>query len=190
VGEWFTSFDEAWAHFVARAEPLESFFDQFEDDLDAVAEGWLIVPPPEVKREALRVQGALEDVPGLELVPHHFLHVWIRGTSHGPDPDELAERAPFDVAYSRLNCFHNAVVVEVESRAFDEVAAPPTFLPHMTVAVVRGTPATEPVREAVEPLRDVDLGTAVARQLVRVGFPASKTTIFEPWTVLDALGST
>ena len=189
MGEWFTSFDDAWTHFLARREPLESFFAQFEDEpANATAEGWLIVPPPEVKREALRVQGVLEDVPGLELVPHHFLHVWIRGTSHGPDPNELAQLAPFELDYRRLTCFHNAVVVEAASEAFDRVSAPPTFLPHMTVAVVRGTPDPEPVRDAVVPLRDVVVGNDVVRQLVRVRFPASATTVLQPWTVCDALG--
>jgi hypothetical protein len=189
MGEWFTSFDDAWDHFLARDEPLESFFDQFEDDPDAVAEGWVIVPSPAVKREALRVQGVLEQVPGLELVPHHFLHVWIRGTSHGPDPEELAETAPFELGYRRLACFHTAVVVEAVSDAFDRVDAPPTFLPHMTLAVVRGAPDPGPIRDAVVPLRDVELGRDAVRQLARVRFPCSATTVLEPWTVLDALGA-
>jgi hypothetical protein len=188
VGEWFTSFEEAWSSFVARTDPLESFFDQFEDEPGAEAEGWLIVPSPEVKREALRVQGELEDVPGLELVPHHFLHVWIRGISHGPDPSDLAELAPFELAYRRLTCFHNAVVLEAASEAFDRVSAPPTYLPHMTLAVVRGEPDPDPVRAALLPLRNVELGSDVVRQLVRVRFPASKTTVFQPWSVVDALG--
>ena len=188
MGEWFTSFEDAWAHFVARDEPLESFFDQFEDEPGVEAEGWLIVPSPDVKREALRVQAALEDVAGLELVPHHFLHVWIRGTSHGPDPSELAEEAPFELEYRGLTCFHTAVVVEAWSEAFDRVSAPPTFLPHMTLAVVRGEPDPEPVRAAVVPLRDVALGSQVVRQLVRVRFPAAKTTVLQPWSVIDALG--
>lgn len=188
VGEWFTGFDQAWAHFLARREPLESFFAQFEDDPEAVADGWLIVPPPEVKREALRVQSALEGVPGLELVPHHFLHVWIRGTAHGPDPSELAELTPFELEYRLLNCFHNAVVVEATSDVFARVDAPPTFLPHLTVAVVRGEPDPGPVRAAVEPLRGVELGSDLVEELVRVRFPASTTTIFQPWTMLERAG--
>ena len=55
----FTSFEDAWSDFLARTDPLESFFDQFPDDEEFVAEGLLVVPPGDVKRAAQRVQEAL-----------------------------------------------------------------------------------------------------------------------------------
>jgi hypothetical protein len=182
VGELFTSFDAAWSHFLQRSEPLESFFDQFPEDEAYELDGWLIIPPPDVKREALRLQGSLEEVAALEPIPHHFLHVWLRGAS-GVDVEALADGEPFRLAYSKVNCFHTAVVVEAHAARLGEVAAPPEFLPHMTIAVIRGEPDAEPVRDAVLPLRDADLGATVVDELTHVRMPASRTTVLQPWTV-------
>ena len=183
MGEWFTSFDDAWSSFLARSEPLESFFDEFPEDTSFVAEAWLVVPPPEVKREAVRLQSKLEDVPGLAVVPHHFLHVSI--SDNGPELDDLSELGPFELRLGRVNCFPTAVVAEVESTELDRVAAPATFLPHLSLAYVVEPTAVDPVREAVLPLREVSLGSFVVDELVRVQVPASRTTILQPWTVVE-----
>ena len=182
MGERFTSFDDAWSSFLARSEPLESFFDEFPQDRSFVAEAWLVVPPPEVKRAAVRLQSALEDVPGLVVVPHHFLHVSI---GDGPDLDDLRELGPFELRLGRVNCFPAAVVAEVESPELDRVDAPPTFLPHLSLAYLEEPTAVDPVREVVLPLRDVSLGSFVVDELVRVQLPASRTTILQPWTVVE-----
>src|SRR6185312_9079410 len=74
LADYFTSFDDAWRAFLSRTDPLESFYDEFAGgafDGDV----WVIQPSLEVKRAALRVQGELEQLDFLELVPHHFLHV-------------------------------------------------------------------------------------------------------------------
>ena len=184
MGELFTSFDDAWSHFVAREEPLESFFDQFPEDDSVEAEGWLIVPPTEVKREVRRLQAALENVAGLEPIPEHFLHVWLRGR-HGADVEALAQANPFPVVYRNVNCFPTAVVVEAQAQQLEDVAAPPDFLPHMTIAVIRGRPEVAPVRAAVTPLRDTDLGTHVVDELARIAFPAGRTTVLQPWSVIE-----
>ena len=186
MGELFTSFDDAWSHFLRRTDALESFFDQFPDDDAFELEGWLIVPPPEVKREALRLQAELEEVAGLEIVPHHFLHVWLNGP-HGAAVHEVAEGGPFDVVYGNVNCLHTAVVVEAWSERLDAVVAPPTFLPHMTIAVVRGSPPVDPVRDAVVPLRSAACGRGVVRELVRVRVPAGRDTVLQPWRVIERL---
>ena len=186
MGEWFTSFDDAWAYFLAREEPLESFFDGFPDDPEFVIEGWLAVPPPEVKREALRVQGDLEGVRGLRIVPHHFLHVWLRG-GHGVDIDELVERGAFDVSLDRLTCFHDAVVAEVQSDVLDAVDAPDTFLPHVSLAYIELPLHAEDVRGVLVPLREHGLGSWRVDELLRVRVPAGRTTVVEPWTVLERL---
>lgn len=182
MGELFTSFEDAWSHFLARRDPLESFFDQFPDDPSYVAHGWLIVPPPEVKREALRVQSALEDVPGLVVLPHHFLHVWL-GPEHGPDLDALLEHGPFELEYRGLNCFHTAVVVEIAG--LPALDAPETYLPHLTLAVVRNAIDPQPLRDVALPLRDTDLGTGLVTHLDHCSFPCARTTVLEPWTVVE-----
>ena len=182
-GEWFTTFDDAWSYFLAREEPLASFFDEFPDDPTYAVEGWLLVPPPEVKRAALHVQSRLEEVSGLRVAPHHFLHVWLRG-EHGPDPEAFLDLEPFEVRLPRLNCFHVAVVMETES-VLDELDAPATFLPHVSLAYVDQPVDAGVAREALVPLRDTDLGSFVVEELVHVRIPAAKTTLLEPWTVTD-----
>jgi hypothetical protein len=184
VGEWFTSFDDAWSSFLVRDEPLEPFFDAFPDDPSFVAEGWVIVPPPEVKRAALLVEGELEGLAGLTIVPHHFLHVWLRG-DHGPDLEQLLELPPFEVSLARVNCFHDAVVAEVESEELDGLDAPDTFLPHLSLAYPREPLDPGPVRETLLPLRDASLGTFVVDELVRVSVPAGRATLLQPWTVVE-----
>lgn len=184
MGEFFTSFEDAWAYFLARDEPLESFFDQFAAEPDLVAEGWLIVPPAEVKRAALRVQVALEDVRGLRIVPHHFLHVWLRD-GQGADIEKLLEGPPFEVALPRLNCFHTAIVAEAVSPRLREVDAPEQFLPHQTLAVVELPIEPDAVRDVLVRLRETSLGSFVVEELVRVRFPAGRTTVLEPWTIVE-----
>ena len=186
MGEWFTSFDDAWSSFLAREEPLELFFDEFPDDPSFVAEGWLVVPPPEVKREILRVQGALEDVRGLRIVPHHFLHLWLRGED-GADVDALAEHGPFDVALERIGCFHTAVVAEARADALDAVDAPDTFLPHVSLAYVELPIGPDDLRPVLLPLRERSLGSWTVDEVLRVRLPAGRTTILEPWTVVERL---
>jgi 2'-5' RNA ligase len=181
VGELFTSFEDAWAHFLARDEPLESFWDEYPDDPTAALDVWLVVPPPEVKRASLRVQGVLEEIGGLRIVPHHFLHLTL------PDDqiDALAEHGPFAVRCERLNCFPDAVVAEVESEALDELEAPATFLPHVSLAYVELPIRPDPVREALLPLRRTGLGLFEVDELVRARVPAAKSTVLQPWTVVE-----
>jgi hypothetical protein len=181
VGELFTSFADAWEHFLERDEPLESFWNEFPDDPTAALDVWLVVPPPAVKREALRVQGALEEIGGLRIVPHHFLHLAL--------PDEqveaLAEHGPFTVRCERMNCFPAAVVAEVESEALDELDAPATFLPHVSLAYVELPIRPDPVRDALVPLRRTGLGAFEVDELVRARVPAAKSTVVQPWTVVE-----
>lgn len=139
----------------------------------------MIVPPPELKRAVLRVQGALEDAPGLRIVPHHFLHVSL------PHAHELEK--PFEVSVARVNCFPAAVVAEVGSKTLDALEAPETFLPHLSLAYVERPVEPGPVRAIVEPLRDTAFGPFLVDEVVRVRAPAAKATILEPWTVAERL---
>ena len=153
MGEWFTSFESAWEAFLRRDDPLESFWSDLPDDPGALVDAWLIVPPPDLKRAVLRVQGGLEDVRGLRIVPHHFLHVTL------PHVHELEE--PFEVSVNRVNCFPAAIVAEVESDRLDRLDVPETFLPHVSLAYVERPVDPGPVRAAVSPLRDAAFGSFV-----------------------------
>jgi hypothetical protein len=177
VAEWFTSFDDAWEAFLRRNTPLESFWDDLADNPDAVLDAWLIVPPPELKHAALRVQGELEEVRGLRIVPHHFLHVSL---PHGAELD-----GPFEVSVAGVNCFHCAAVAEVASPALDRLDAPETFLPHVSLAYVEVPIDPAPVRDVLAPHRAIELGSFVVEEIVRVRVPAAKATILDPWTVVE-----
>ena len=184
MGEWFTSFDDAWSSFSARTEPLESFFDEFPDDPSSLAEGWVIVPPPAIKHEAMRLQAELAGIPELVAVPEHFFHVWLRG-EHGPDLEPLLELGPFSLSLARVNCFHTAVVAEVDWEGVERLDAPDPFLPHLSLAYVDTPLAAQPVREALVPLRELSLGTFIVDELVRVRLPAGRTTVLQPWAVVE-----
>ena len=84
-----------------------------------------------------------------------------------------------------MNCFHTAVVAEVDSARLDRLDAPDTFLPHLSLAYVDAPLAAQPVREALVPLRELSLGTFSVDELVRVRLPAGRTTVIQPWTVVE-----
>ena len=178
MGEYFESFDDAWRAFLARSEPLESFYDEFAGG-GFDGEVWVIAPPPEVKRAALGVQGELEPFDFLELVPHHFLHVSV-------SPAGVREfDEPLDLEYSRVNCFHTAVVAEVGAPALHALDRAPTFLPHMTLAVVRRPEAPDELRRALEPLRDTPFGRQRADEVLRIHVELSRERGLHPWTIVD-----
>jgi hypothetical protein len=108
-----------------------------------VLEGWIVEPSREVKAAAAGVQESLRRFDWVELVPEHFLHVWLGVPERlGEAPLRWPELAPFEIGYPRPNCFHNAVVIEVMQPMPRLVAGTqndlPEFLPHMTVAVTLG----------------------------------------------------
>ena len=191
VGRFFTSFDEAWQYFLGRAEPLEWFFGDFPQDEAFVAEGWVFVPPSEIKQAALELQGAFASLEWLTPVPEHFLHVWLAGaTSAGGRPHELRHSGAFDAVYQRVNCFHSAVVVEVKAPQLRELIAgtqvdASTFLPHMTIGVTREEHDPRELRTALLPLRNAELGGGKVTELTRIRFPAAQTTLLQPWTVIE-----
>lgn len=193
MGRLFTSFDGAWEYFVGRAEPLEWFFGDFPDDDAFVAEGWVIVPPVEIKQAALELQGALAALKWLALVPEHFLHVWLGlAASTGGRPRELRHSGGFDALYRRVNCFHSAVVVEVEAPPLLDLIAgtqvdASTFLPHMTIGVTRVEHDPTELRTALLPLRNVELGVGEVTELTHIRFPAAQTTLLQPWTVVETV---
>ena len=129
-------------------------------------------------------------------------------SAHRPGDDDIAaaveraERAwagvrPFDLGLRRINCFHDAVVVEavgdgprdLVTRLVDaglSRVALDTFLPHLTLGVFEpGDPA--PLREAVVPIREADLGRQSVTEATLCLLPASRTTILDPWEVVGSV---
>jgi 2'-5' RNA ligase len=129
VGRFFTSFDEAWRYFLARDEPLESFFAEFPDGESYILT-WLL---PFDKALVPRVRAVHESFAPLDWItpqPEHFLHTSVAAVAvsdRRPTNEEIRDAIeharqawagvePFEVEYRRVNCFHPAVVVEVAGR--------------------------------------------------------------------------
>jgi 2'-5' RNA ligase len=221
MGRLFTSFDEAWRFFRDRAEPLEDFFVLFPDE-ETFLLGWLLRPDPELVPAVQRAQAAFTHLAWITPQPAHFLHVWLGGVAiapRRPGADDVAvavDRArrawrgtgPFAVRYRRVNCFHTAVVVEVEGdgpRALvarlleaDYWRALPmpgalggvelrTFLPHVTIAALAGAHDPAPLRDALAAVRDAELGRQRVDQATLCVIPAARTTILDPWEVVGAV---
>lgn len=115
MGRFFTSFDEAWAAFLEREEPLEDFFGQFPEE-EAYLTVWLAVPGEAVRAEARAVQRELEGLDGLRMTPPHWLHVSL-GAGREDEVEDVRDRVrrfgSFAADYGPVNCFHQAHVLEV-----------------------------------------------------------------------------
>ncbi len=193
MGRLFTSFESAWEYFLDRREPLERFFDQFPLNHDFQAECWIIEPPDEIKRAAVDLQRAFAGLRWIAPVPEHFLHVAL-GTPAALTrrPERLSNGGAFEARYQRVNCFHSAIVVEVEATKLHtfiegtKVDAA-TFLPHMTIGVTRDGRDPSQLRQALLPLRDSHLGIAKVTELKRVRFPAAQMTLLRPWSVVETV---
>jgi hypothetical protein len=139
----------------------------------------VIQPTPEIKRAALRVQGELEAFDFLELVPHHFLHVSV-------PPAAVREfKEPIDLDCARVNCFHTAVVAEVEAPALRALDPTPVFLPHMTLAVVRRPAAADVLRSTLERLRETSFGRQRVDEILRIHVELTRERGLQPWTIVD-----
>jgi 2'-5' RNA ligase len=155
-------------------------------------EGWIVEPSREVKAAAARLQESLRRFDWIDLVPEHFLHVALGVPERlGDAPQRWPELAPFEIGYSRSNCFHTAVVVEVTQPVRRLVAGTqhdlPEFLPHMTVAVTRVEHLADELRETLTELREIDVGVQTVRETKLVRFPAAQSTLFQPWEVVETV---
>jgi hypothetical protein len=193
VGEFFTSFDEAWSSFLERREPLEWFFGDFPEDESSVAQGWLVEASLKVKERVVELQSALAHLQWLVPVPRHFLHVWLGGpVTVGDAADRWQELSPFEAEFRRVNCFHSAVVVEASGGGFDRLIEgssldPSTFLPHLTIAVTRETHDPAALRDVLVARREIDFGQTVVDAVKLVRFPAARTTLLAPWETIRTI---
>jgi hypothetical protein len=145
-----------------------------------------------VKAAAAGVQDLLGRFDWIELVPEHFLHVWLGVPGRlGEAPQRWPELAPFEIRYLRPNCFHDAVVIEVTQPMRRLVAGTqndlPEFLPHMTVAVTRVEHPADELRDALTELREVEIGVQTVGETKLVRFPAAQSTLFQPWKVVETV---
>jgi 2'-5' RNA ligase len=196
VGRLFRTFDEAWRHFLARREPLEVLEPPFGSGSTLV---WLVPVDGALVPRLRDVQAPLARLPFLRLMPEHFLHVTVAllgPVDTSPPVDECVragERAwgevpAFEVAVGRVNCFHEAVVVEVSAERWDlpqRLAGGPLdfVLPHVTLAgAVGGDP--EALRAVVVPLRDVEIGVQRVTHVDLCLVPTAPETFLQPWEVV------
>jgi hypothetical protein len=191
VGEFFSSFDDAWAFFLERDEPLEDFFEALPVK-EAYLTTWLALPGERVVREAAAVQNELAALENLRLTPAHFLHVSLG--SHEAQLDQARDRldgfGPLEARYGPVNCFHDAAVLEVASprfadlvRAFDSERDLTYLLPHLSLGYVDGEPPPEPIRSVLRPLRDREPVTETISEVHLCVVPVARTEILSPWQV-------
>ena len=199
MGELFQSFEDSWAHFLAREEPLENFAGGLPADERARVAVWLIPLDPVLAPRVRDVQVRLARLDWLRPLPDHFLHVTVASLGLVDDerriPDlvdscgqALRGLRAFRVSFPRLNCFHEAVVAEVEGEGVFEAASrlrgdDAPFLPHLSLAYTWAPGPPGELRDALVPMRETDLGEQDVRELHLCLVPASRVTILEPWTV-------
>jgi len=122
------------------------------------------------------VQESLAELDWIAPVPEDFLHV----SAHA----SWAQAAPFPIVYRRVNCFHDAVIVEAHAEG---VSSPPPFLPHLSIGYFRRSERPHQLRESLMPFRHVELGTGVVEEILLSDVPIGKTTILQPWTVVERI---
>jgi 2'-5' RNA ligase len=148
---------------------------------------WVIVPPEPVKAAAAALQRSFAHLDWIVPTPPHFLHVTVGHDGNG----EPTAVEPFDLTFGPVNCFHEAVIAEVAGEGYGALAAglvhEGPHLPHLTIGYVREPGPPAPLREALLPCRDADLGSQRVDEVQLVRVPASRTTVLRPWTVLRRL---
>jgi hypothetical protein len=155
-------------------------------------EGWIVEPSPDVKAAAASVQERLRNFEWLQLVPEHFLHVWLVVRDRvGTAPQGWPGLTPFEITYGGPNCFHNAVVLEVTAPVRQLVAGTksdvPQFLPHLTVAVTRVEHEPQALQKIMGDLRGSVRKQQTVGEAKLVRFPSARSTLFQPWQVLETV---
>jgi 2'-5' RNA ligase len=209
VGRYFATFGEAWSFFLTREEPLEDFFDELPDH-DSYVLCWLLAFDEALVARIRTAQSSFAELEWITPQPVHFLHTSIAAVAVSPQPPSPAaiasatERARrgwsgvqrFEVHYRRVNCFHDAVVVEVagagpktlverlvDAGAVDTVD-PELFLPHVTIGAVNARTDASALRDVLAHIRGLDVGTQQVLEAQLCVVPASRRTILTPWTVV------
>jgi hypothetical protein len=141
---------------------------------------WLIFPPDEVKAGARAVQESFRELDWVAGVPDSYLHV-----SAGPTAADWEHVSPFPITYRRANCFHDAAIIEAHADGGPFPWAP--FLPHLSVGYFRRPERADRLRDALLPLRHVELGEGVVDEVHLCDVPIAKSRFFEPWRVVRSI---
>ena len=208
----FTTYDEAWAHFVAVDE-MESVGDQYPE-AEAHLLTWYIPVPAALVPGVLALQRELVALDGMVPIPPERLHVSVAPATVTEQPEPLlekellthAERAwaeiePFDVELADVNGFPTAVVVEVHGdgpgRLLDRLLqsgywrglpwrAPnrDIFLPHLTVAISTQRRPADEVRTVVEAHRHERFAALRVGAVELCRIPVARSRLLQPWEVV------
>lgn len=147
--------------------------------------------------KAHEIQESFRELDWIAPLPDHFFHVWV-GATQELDLDAAsrvwADVAPFPIVYRGANCFHDAAIIEAHTqgvaalveRGFPE-ANLSLLLPHMSIGYMRRSEAADPLRGALGPFHDVELGTGVADELLLCDVPVARSTFLQPWRVVGSV---
>jgi hypothetical protein len=133
-----------------------------------------------VKEAVQELQRSFDELDWVAPLPQDFLHV-----SAPSSAAAWGSVAPFTITYRRVNCFHDAVIVE--AHAEDGPFPPAPFLPHLSIGYFRRAEEPAALRDVLVPLREVELGAAVVEEVVVCDVPIAKSRFFEPWDVVDVV---
>jgi hypothetical protein len=114
-------------------------------------------------------------------VPRHFLHVAAPSSAA-----EWGSVEPFTLTYRRVNCFHDAVIVEAHPDAGAPFPSAP-FLPHLSIGYFRRAERPDALREVLAGQRDVELGSGLVEEIVVCDIAVGRSRFFEPWRVVERI---
>ena len=171
MGEWFTSFDDAWSSFLARSEPLESVLRRVSGGpVVARRRSGSIVPPPRDQARGAAPAGRARGRSGARGRAAALLSR-LAPSDDGPDLEPLLELGPFALQLGRgRTASTTAVVAEVESPGLDRRGRaghlPAASLARVRRQTARGRrPGPRGARPAAESSRS---GRFIVDELVRV----------------------
>jgi hypothetical protein len=147
--------------------------------------------------EAASAQRELVGLDGIRPTPAHWLHVSL---GHGREDqfetvrERLRRFGSFEADYGPTSCFHEAVVLEVHSERFENLARAvdpdrevSLFLPHLSIAYVDGSPAAAPIRERVNALRARPPVRDLVSEIELCVIPVARGQLLSPWRVVGTV---
>ncbi|HEY3017716.1 MAG TPA: hypothetical protein VGJ23_02685 [Gaiellaceae bacterium] len=149
-----------------------------------------------MKTRASEIQASFRELDWIAPLPDHFFHVSVQVTKEldiSAAARVWADIPPFSIHYRRVNCFHDAVIVEAHAQGVTELVrrglpeANLRLLPHMTIGYVRSSERADRLREALRPFRDTDLGAGMADEVLLCEVPVGKSTFLRPWRLVGTV---
>lgn len=200
----YRSYGDAWEGF-AGATHMESFLDS-QPVTTKYLLSWQVPVSREVGEATGELRRSLAALGDFVIIPDELLHVSVAPIGLTDEVDHQLERrqldegrkawrplGPFRVRYGPVSCFPTAVVAEVHDRGVFEALGllrdlppPPTFLPHMTLALAASRRPAAPVRNLLAPLRDGQflLGEQVVDRVQLCRIRMGPGSLLEQWEVV------